>query len=76
MKNFQLKGKNYTGCIKNDISPSDVTRPCSLLMKELKFIKELDTKNKMKSSQGKYFKMHLNELESPVEIVIKVRLRL
>ena len=42
-------------------------------MKELKFIKELDTKNKMKSRQGKHFKMILNELESPVEIVIKVR---
>ena len=41
-------------------------------MKELKFIKELNTKNKMKSRQSKY----LNDLESPVEIVIKVWLRL
>ena len=76
LKSFKLKNKTYTGCIKNNISPSDITRPCSLLMKELKFIKELDTLKKMKPWMSKYFMRDMNELvistNSPVEIIIKV----
>ena len=53
-----------------------MTKPCSLLAKELKFVKELDKSKGKTSSKSKYNLMDLDEMsnnnESPVEITIKV----
>ena len=53
-----------------------MTKPCSLLSKELKFIKELDKSKGKTSSKSKYNLMDLDEMsnnnDSPVEITIKV----
>ena len=53
-----------------------MTKPCSLLSKELEFIKQLDKSKRKTSSQSKYNLMNLDEMannnDSPVEITIKV----
>ena len=53
-----------------------MTKPCSLLSKELEFIKQLDKSKRKTSSQSKYNLMNLDEMannnDSPVEVTIKV----
>ena len=73
---FNVGGKVITNCTKLDLSARDVTKPCALMMKELKFIKELDTSKGVMPRNSRYRLMDLNELAngntSPVEISIKV----
>ena len=73
---WKVGGKMQTSCTKDKLRPSDMTKPCSLLSKELKFIKDLDKSKGKTSSKSKYNLMDLDEMsnnnDSPVEITIKV----
>ena len=50
----------------------DVTKPCSLFMKELDFHKKLDRDKQKKKYSGLNIDDIVNEAESPVEITIRV----
>ena len=73
---WKVGGKEQTSCTKDKLRTSDMTKPCSLLSKELEFIKQLDKSRGKTSSQSKYNLMNLDEMannnDSPVEVTIKV----
>ena len=50
---WKVGGKIQTSCTKDKLRPSDMTKPCSLLAKELKFVKELDKSKGKTSSKSK-----------------------
>ena len=74
---WKVGGKTKNSCTKDTLKPSDMTKPCYLLSKELNFIKELDKSKGKSSSKSKYNLMNLDEMannnDSPVEITIKVK---
>ena len=75
---FEVNDQKYSNCTKEEFSEDDVTKPCSLFMKELAYQKHLDRKKNIDKNEGRYLSMDLNEFsnlnKSPIEIVIKVRL--
>ena len=70
LSKWTVKGRNVTGCIKDDIPIDDLTPACKYMTKELNFENQLTTKqNKRPSPTADFI---VKSIEAPIKLKYKV----
>ena len=64
-----MNGEKHYNCTKEKLNIDDVTRACQLLMQEMLFLKEFDTK---KDREGNFFRMDIDDYVNTQQTVIEV----
>jgi len=74
---WTVDGEEISNCTDRDIPTDDLTRPCALFIKELRFQKELHKALGTNVTKTKYNQLDINDLvekqKSPMEIVVKTK---
>ena len=72
---WKVKGQEIDNCTKENIPLEDLTKPCELFAKELRFNKVLNQRLRKNSSEAMYRLYDINKLSNrqraPIEIIIK-----